>query len=591
MVARISRLEKMNRTSILREYFYRHRVLLTIGIIAIVIISVLEVLLPMIIKAAIDNLSASPDIHKLSQIALSYLAVAAALCLMRATWRVCMARSSASVGYLLRERYLSHLLRLPKSFFNDRKTGELTALGNSDIESVRNMFDIGTVTIVDAICGLIVPPIAMFYLNSTLAVILLAPLLGIPIMTYFFDRRIHRFYHAAQGGISQLYAHMQESLEGIMVIKSFTKEHSMLKRFDLTSKAYIKKSLMLSKSEALFGPTLDFFVALSLLIHIIYGGQLVIKDVITLGTFVAFIRYLQMLAWPMKAVGLAVTLTQKALVSSERLQGVLLHNTESESGMSVSKEEETLLRFENVSFHYPGTVKNVLKEISFEVKPGEKIAILGDVGCGKSTLLSLIPGIYDPSSGKVLVKELETDRWNKHKLRSEISFVPQDVFLFNRSIKDNIAFGSENAAVEKIEEAAGYSAIINEIRAMSEGIYTILGERGINISGGQKQRLSIARALLKNSPILIFDDALSAVDLESEKQIVESLQSNLKNRTVIFCGQRLSGVKNVDKVIVLKNGEIIQQGRPAELLSEKGGWFYNFCEEQQIEEELNEQPA
>lgn len=581
--------------NILTFYFKKHRRRIYIAAAALIFINALEAVLPLIVKEAIDNLSGAADLNTLYLTALSYLGCSVVLAALRATWRVNLARAGADVGLDLRAKYLNHVLRLPRSFFDRKKGGELTSLANSDIETVRTLYDIGAVITLDAICGLIIPPLAMFYLEPRLALVLLAPLLGIPLATYLFDKKIHSFFKAVQEGLAALYAHMQESLDGIMVIKSFARENSALSRFSGTSRDYINKSLRLAKIESIFGPTLEVFVAASIILHISHSGGLVIEGALSLGTFVAFIRYLQMMAWPMEAIGLAVTIMQKSKVSSQRLAEIFNVKTESGGGLKPKHSDSrnaAPLSFKNVTFAYNSSERPAVKNLSLEIEEGERVTILGPVGSGKSTLLSLIPRLRDPQSGIIKAAGVDTKDWDLSALRREISFVPQEAFLFSRTVEENIALGSSGASTEEIASAASRAAIHDEILSMPGRFASPLGERGINLSGGQKQRLTIARALLKPHSLLIIDDALSAVDLESENRIIRSLAGNLGKRTSqIITGHRLSAVYGADRIIVLHEGEIIQQGSMPALLKEKRGWFYSFYEEQRIEEDLQHEIA
>ena len=558
-----------------------------VGIVALILISLLDVFLPLIIREALDILTSSQDMNALTQCAVAYLLISIVLAALRVTWRVMLSAASANVGRDLRAAFLKHLLNSPMNFFSKTKTGDLTALANNDIDSIRYAYDIGVVIFIDAVCGVIFIPIAMLVLSPTLAIILFLPLFAIPLITYLSDRKIHRYFKAVQEAFAELCATAQESLLGVGIIKSFAKEHTFISRYSRIGESYVARAKKLAGIEAIFGPSLEFTVILSIVLHILIGGAWVMEGTLSIGTFVAFIRFLQNLAWPMQALGLSVTVIQKALVGADRVSKVFAEETEKNHYNSSVAKIKGHIEFQGVNFKYPGSDKLILSNVSFSVKPGERVAFVGEIGSGKSSLLQLIPRLYEVTEGQILIDGLDIRSLPLNNLRQEISFVMQEPQLFRRSILENVAYNDSSGVVmERVETAVRIAGIYEEIINMPSSYQTVLGERGVNISGGQKQRLSIARAIYRNAPILILDDALSAVDMDAERRILQGFEEIFSNYTVLMATHRLASVRVADRIIVLENGRIIQHGTHDELMKFKDGWYKRFYDEQVLEEKL-----
>jgi len=372
------------------------------------------------------------------------------------------------------------------------------------------------------------------------------------------------------------------------LIKAYNRIDHEQQLFENESEDYRKKKLRLDMIESLFHPALNFLIGLSLLIVVWKGGEMVIEGVITVGNIAEFLIYVAYLTWPVAALGYTTNRFQRSLASWNRIEELMNEPIEiKDSEDKIDEEVEGHLEFRNVGFKYPGTDEMVLKDVSFEIKPGENIAIVGRTGSGKSTLVQLIPRLFDPVKGSVLLDGKNLKNWSLSRIRDTIGFVPQETFLFSDTIGDNIAFGVEGASEELIEEAAEKAQVKENILDFEKKFKTILGERGITLSGGQKQRTAIARALIKDPRILIFDDSLSAVDTKTEDAILKHLRQELSGRTTIMISHRISTIKDADKIYYIEEGHIVETGTHEALLA-KNGRYTAMYNKQMLEQELAE---
>ncbi|HEX4924363.1 MAG TPA: ABC transporter ATP-binding protein, partial [Bdellovibrionales bacterium] len=378
----------------------------------------------------------------------------------------------------------------------------------------------------------------------------------------------------------------QEGLIGARVVKSFAIEDTMIERFKKAGLENVRLNVHLARVQTAFGPLLDFSVSLGLVLLLYVGGESVIGQTLSLGTFVAFQRYIQKLVWPMAALGLAITHYQKSVASSWRLKEIFEEPEEIPQAGPEGRKLHGRILVNDLTFTYPGAAKPSLQNINLVIEPGTRVAFMGPVGSGKTTLLSLFAKLYAVPRGRIYIDGIDINDWSAADLREQIGFVAQDVFLFSESIAENVAFGMVRGR-EHVESAARLASVHDEIAAFPLGYETKLGERGINVSGGQKQRISIARALVREPPLLILDDALSSVDFHTEERILSGLQSAGFERTQIIAAHRISTVKNADQIFVMKDGKIVQTGGHRQLLSQPG-LYRQFYEQQQVQEELDE---
>lgn len=424
----------------------------------------------------------------------------------------------------------------------------------------------------------------MFDVNSTLAIYCLLPLPILVVTIYYVNTIINQKSEKIQEQLSKLSSFVQEKFSGIRVIKSYVRENQTQEVFAEESRTYRDNAMGLVKVQALFYPSMLLLVGLSTILTVYIGGKQVMEGAITPGNIAEFIVYVNQLTFPVTMLGWVTTLIQRAAASQKRINEFLQLQPDIVSSNTEEPVLEGKISFKNVNFTYPDTGIKALKNVSFEIKKGQFVAIIGRTGSGKSTLANLIMRMYDADSGQIEIDNKELRNINLNNYRNQIGFVPQEVFLFSDTIKNNIAFGLSELKGDEVERAAKNAAVYNNIIDFDLKFETMLGERGITLSGGQKQRVSIARALIKEPKILIFDDCLSAVDTKTEEEILSNLGKIMKDKTSIIIAHRISTIKNADQIIVLADGEIIEQGTHHELLNNKSA-YAEMYDNQLLEEE------
>ncbi|MCB0447643.1 MAG: ABC transporter ATP-binding protein, partial [Gelidibacter sp.] len=416
--------------------------------------------------------------------------------------------------------------------------------------------------------------IALFLMFREAPTLTLYTIIPLPILSYFIyvlSRKIHKKSTIVQVWLSKLSTFTQESFSGISVIKSYSIEDQTNHDFDVLSAESRQKNIDLVKVQALFFPMMIFLIGLSNIIVIYIGGlQYISGEIASIGVIAKFIIYVNLLTWPVATVGWVTSVVQQAEASQKRINEFLKQEPEIKNKVEQPSIIEGTIEFKNVSFTYPDTNIQALNDVSFKLNKGETLAILGHTGSGKSTVLDLIGRLYDIDKGTITIDGTAIDQLNLNSLRDSIGYVPQDAFLFSDSIKNNIMFGKENATEEEVIAAAKNADVHKNIKGFSKGYDTVLGERGITLSGGQKQRISIARAIIKSPQILLFDDCLSAVDTETEEKILKNLFKLTEGKTTIIVSHRVSSAKNADKIIVLKDGQIVQNGTHETLIDSDG---------------------
>ncbi len=475
--------------------------------------------------------------------------------------------------------------RLSLSFYKKNRTGDLMNRISEDVGKVRMyagpalMYSTSTITL------FVVAISYMVYTAPLLTLYAVAPLPILSICIYKLSIAIHKRSTIVQQYLSKLTTFTQESFSGISVIKAYGIEGRINVDFDELADASKEKNIDLTKVQALFFPLMVLLIGASNLLVVYVGGNQYIEGKIELGTIVEFLIYVNMLTWPVAIVGWVSSMVQQAEASQKRINEFLKVEPEIRNHTETPTPIEGHIAFQNVSFTYPDTKIKALSEVSFTVNPGETLAIIGNTGSGKSTLLELLARLYDIDQGEYTVDSRNARDLNLEDLRSSIGYVPQDAFLFSDSIKNNIKFGRKNATDEEIVQAAKNAVVHDNIIGFTKGYDTILGERGITLSGGQKQRVSIARALIKDPKILLLDDCLSAVDTETEEEILQNLAGVSQNKTTFIVSHRVSSVKNADKIIVLEQGRIIQKGSHSQLINQEG-YYKELYNKQLLEKEM-----
>jgi len=479
--------------------------------------------------------------------------------------------TSRRIEYDLKNEIYNHYQQLPVSFYKRNNTGDIMNRISEDVNQVRNYLGPAIMYGINLVAIFIVTVPIMVSVNLELTLYTLIPLPFLVISIYTVQNIITKHSEEIQRSMSNLSSLVQETFSGIRVVKSFGRELSMTDQFDHQSNEYKLKSIRLTQINALFFPLMVFLIGASIIFIVWIGGkQVIANEGVTNGNIAEFIFYLNKLAWPVTSLGWITVMIKRAEVSQKRINEFLKEKNTLEQGEEISKEILGDIEFKHVSFTYPDTGIVSARNISFQVKPGQTLAVIGNTGSGKSTVASLLCRLYDVSSGEISIDGVKIRDYNLQYLRSQIGFVPQDVFLFSDTIRNNIAFGFDNVTEEQIIEAAKFSDLYTSIQHFPNGLDTILGERGITLSGGQKQRLSLARAFIRNPRIFILDDCLSAVDTKTEDTILTNLKNVLGDRSTIIISHRVSSVKLADTIIVLEDGEIAQNGSHDDLIQEEG---------------------
>jgi len=573
----------------LKKYFIKFLPRLIIGVIALIIVDGLQLVIPRILKYAVDGINTGKiQGILLFKFALAIVLISVLIAVFRFFWRYFVIGSSMRIQELLRNRFFSHLQTLSFSYYNSTKTGELMALASNDILAVRRAIGIGLVILTDTIFLSIAAIIMMLKINVVLTLYTLIPLPLLSISTFFMGRALHTRFKNVQDAFAKLTDKVQENLSGIRVVKAFVQESFEVKNFRKYNKFFIKENMRLVKIWGGFFPLLMFLGGISTAIVLFWGGRQVIFNIITLGDFVAFTSYLAILSWPMMGIGWVVNILQRGAASMGRINEVLKTEPEIKNlpnAITVKKPLEGKIELKDIKFKYSKELPYVLKSVSITIMEKEQIAIVGRTGEGKSTLVSLIPRVLEPESGTVAIDGKNIEKYEVKGIRSRIGFVPQDTFLFSLTLKENIAFGKPNASMEEIIRAAKIARIYDEIMDFPIKFDTVIGERGISLSGGQKQRIAIARAVILDPDILILDDALSSVDTETEQKIMQALMPVMKRRTTIVITHRISSIKNINRIIVIDDGRIREDGNHNELM-QRAGVYSNLYEKQILRERL-----
>lgn len=493
---------------------------------------------------------------------------------------------SRLIEYDLKNAIYAQYQRLNLSFYRQNNTGDLMNRVTEDVSRVRMYIGPAIMYTLNLLVLFVLVISTMISVNPTLTWYAIAPLPFLFLAIYVVQNKINVQSELIQEQLSTLSTTIQESFSGIRVIKSYSREASIQKGFNAQSEDYREKSMGLARIQAIFFPTVLVIVGISTILTIYIGGQEVIKGSISAGNIAEFIVYVNMLTWPVASVGWVTSLVQRAAASQKRINEFLQMEPEIASDDKAIKDKiKGEISFVNVSFRYEDTGIQALSHLNFSLKAGQTLAIVGKTGSGKSTLANLLFRMYDVTEGQILIDGIDIKKYDVYSLRRQMSMVPQEVFLFSDTLFHNIAFGVDGATEEQVHWAAKQSCIYDSIVGFEQGFETKLGERGITLSGGQKQRVSIARALVKTPAIMIFDDALSAVDTKTEEQILANLQSIMARHTSIIISHRISTVKHADHIIYLEDGKVIEEGNHAELMHASKAYALLF-QQQQLEEEI-----
>lgn len=579
----------------LKDFMKENKWQYIIGVIVLVIVDILQLITPRIIGNVVDSIgSGTISNGQVLYYALLIMIIACFIAFFRYMWRIKIIGSSRVLEFWMRSKIFKHLEGLSKNFFNYRKTGDLMAHATNDIQAVRMAFGPGVIMLTDSIF-LTIATIGVMStsISPTLTLLALIPLPILAIIVTFLGQKIQKRYKLVQESFSNMSDRTQESFTGIRVIKSYVQEEEELLRFSNASEEYVFHNMKLVRIFGFMFPMIGFIVAISFLVALYIGGNMVIEGRISLGELVAFITYLGMLTWPMMAIGWVINVIQRGLASLKRINEILDAKPEvvdKEGVLPIENLNELAMHIsiKNLSFKYPKIETYALRNIDLDIKPGETLAVVGKTGSGKSTLASLFLRNYNIEEGEISIGGVNVEKIPIKTLRKATGYVPQEAFLFSTTISQNIAFSDPNLPFEKIENAAKTASVYDDIMSFPQKFQTIVGEKGVTLSGGQKQRVSISRALIKDPSILILDDCLSAVDTKTEEAILEHLQDVMKDRTSIIISHRISAIKNADEIIFMEDGEIVERGKHIELLR-LGGRYSDLYKKQLLEEKLEEE--
>jgi ATP-binding cassette subfamily B protein len=546
--------------------------------------------LPWLIKEGIDS-----ALHKgtANEFPLKYplliLGAAALQGFFRYCWRINIHGFSRRSEADLRDRVFSHLQRLPLSYFQHIKTGDLMSRLTNDIQAVRELMGFGSLAMVDAMVVIVFSLALMITIDPWLT---LWSMLAMPLITVvvrFFGRHIFRRSRDTQEQLSVMSVYVQENLSGIRVVQAYAQEENQTRGFEVISSDFRRKTMWLATLWGIFWPLMQVLSGLAAAIVLWLGGRQVLQGTMTLGEFVAFNGYLAMLTWPLMAVGYVVNQYQRGTAALSRVCEILDTPFSPRYQMDSPippKAVQGAIEFRALSFAYDADPAPVLKNISLKIPAGKTCGIVGETGSGKSTLVSLFLRLFEPSDGTIFVDGTDIKRFPLRTLEDAIGYVSQDIFLFSGSIRENILFGIENGDVNRVQEAAAMAQLLPTIRSFGDQFETVIGERGVRLSGGQKQRAALARAIIKNPPILILDDAFSSVDVETEEEVLRQLKRFMLGRTTLLISHRISTVREADLIVYLREGEIMEQGSHEDLLA-KRGVYYQLYQRQTLAREVD----
>ncbi len=572
----------------LKPYLLRYKKNLWSGFLFIILTNLFAVIAPKYIGLAIDTMNRHFELLDVLRDTGLYVLFALLSGFFLFLVRQNIIVASRHIEYDLKNDYYQHLQKLPRRFYNTTTTGDLISRGTNDLNAIREFLGPGIMYSLNTFFRLFFALIAMVAISPKLTLFALLPAPFLSYSVYKIGSSMQKRSKSIQESYAAITNLVQENISGIRVVKSYTRESFEINRFEILNKEYYRKNLSLGKLQALFFAFLTSMTAFSLLPVVWVGGINVINGSMSVGGIAQFIVYVSMLSWPIISIGWVTSIVQRAASAQVRLNEIFSAKPdieEKESGLS-GKSFRGSLSFENVRFHYPGQEKNaILKNITLDIAAGSKVAIVGATGAGKTTLVNLIPRLYETIEGSILLDGRDIRSFPLKTLRELIGFVPQVNFLFSDTIAHNINWGSRDEEVDAVIEASRIAMLYDDVDDFPDGFETMLGEKGINLSGGQKQRACIARAIAWKPRLLVLDDALSAVDTDTEARIFEALLQKLPETTILLISHRISTVKNCDRIVVLKEGEIVESGTHEELLAEQH-LYAELYNQQLLEEEI-----
>ncbi|QWG54690.1 ATP-binding cassette domain-containing protein [Bacillus mycoides] len=566
-----------------REHWKRY----SIAIGVLLIVNVIEVIPPKVLGITIDNIKTGALTNEaIMQYIFILLGVTIGGYVLTFIWQHQLFGGAFVLEKTMRSKFMGHLLKMTPTFYQKNRTGDLMARATNDLKAISMTAGFGILTLVDSSLYMLTIVCMMgFSISWQLTFAALIPL---PIMAYAMNRygkKLHERFTVAQDAFGDMNDKVLESIAGVRVIRAYVQENADQERFHHLGDDVYEKNMRVARIDALFQPTVKMLVGLSYLIGLVYGAYLVFQSKVTLGELVSFNVYLGMMIWPMFAIGELINVMQRGNASLDRVNETLAYESDVKNPKDPKVvQEPDYIQFDNVTFSYPSSIETNLKNVSFSLKQGETLGVVGKTGSGKTTLVRQLLRQYPLGEGDIAVSDVKLDKITNDNVLGWIGYVPQEHILFSKTAKENILFGNREATEEELEKAIEIAAFKKDLEFLPEGLETLVGEKGVSLSGGQKQRISIARAVIQNPEILILDDSLSAVDARTEAAIIENIRTERSGKTTIITTHRLSAVQHADWILVMDNGEVIEEGSH-EALIRNGGWYAEQFERQQGESE------
>ncbi len=574
----------------LKKYFIKYKTKLLWGIMFILVSNAMTVYLPILLKDSINEIQKNATSSILLNYALLIVGTSIVAGIFRYLIRQTIIVVSREIEYDLRGDFWEHIQKLPLKYFQNNSTGNIMSHATNDINAVRGFIGPAVMYSIDTVIRLVIVVAIMVSLNLALTIYALLPLPILSFGVYRVGKLIHEKYTRIQENFSQLTTRAQENFSGIRVIKSYVREANEIKRWKELSQEFLRKNMNLVRIQSLIMPILTIITGISIIVVIWVGGTKVINNEMNLGEMAAFVMYLSILIWPVIAFGWVMNIIQQAEASMKRLNKILNEPYEIQDSSSTDlsiKELKGEINLRNVSFKYLDSLPDVLKDVNLKIPVGSTLAIVGHTGSGKTSLINLIPRLYDVTAGEIFIDGKNVKDIPLDVLRTNVAVVQQESFLFSDSVYGNLSYGLRDTDKQRVEDVSRIANFDKDVHSFPNGYDTVVGERGITFSGGQKQRASLARALATNPKILILDDSFSAVDTHTEEEILKNLKEFMKNRTSIIISHRISTVKDADKIVVLESGKIAEQGTHDQLVS-LNGLYAELHFKQLLEKELEE---
>ena len=575
----------------LLPYVLRYRRAFILGLLCVFVTTAIQLLPPWILKYAVDDLTVGVTQAKLIWYAALILGITVVGAFFRYLMRKILIGASRDIEYDIRDAFFARLLQMPLGYYQANRTGDLMSRATNDLNAVRTMVGPAIMYSANTVLVFVVAIAVMLSIDVRLTLVALIPLPFVSLSVSYFGSAIHRRFETIQAQLSEVSAVVQENLAGVRVVRAYSQEAHEVQRFRAANEEYVRRNRGLIRLQGLYFPSMTLFLGFGGLLVLWLGGQAVVRGRISLGDFVAFNSYLALLAWPMIAFGWVTNIIQRGMASWKRMLDVMEAVPEITDAAVTAQGRELRVRgtidFRNLTFTYAGSSRPVLSGVSLRIESGTTAAFVGATGSGKSTLISLLPRLHEHPPGTVFLDDVDVREIPLSTLRGAIGFVPQEPFLFSATIAENIRFGISRSSAAEItmEEAAAVARLDKDAETFPKGYDTVVGERGITLSGGQKQRTAIARAVFVDPPVLILDDALSAVDTYTEEEILGRLRGVMRQRTSIIVAHRISTVRDADQIFVLDDGRVVERGTHDELVA-ANGVYASMYRQQLLEAEL-----